>query len=84
MGDTTLVTAELHVAITSHSAPESYGPALLPLQLERETTNGQRMEQDLAPTDGGPAAWRLLCAAFMFEALLWGEIIIRTAFGRRG
>jgi hypothetical protein len=27
----------------------------------------------LQPVDGGSAAWRLLCAAFVFEALLWGE-----------
>jgi len=26
----------------------------------------------LPPVDGGKAAWRLLCAAFVFEALLWG------------
>ena len=30
--------------------------------------------QSLAPVDGGFAAWRLICAAFMFEALLWGKI----------
>ncbi|RDW63521.1 MFS general substrate transporter-44 [Coleophoma cylindrospora] len=28
--------------------------------------------QQLKPTDGGLAAWRLLVAAFIFEALLWG------------
>ncbi|KAJ6780997.1 hypothetical protein PWT90_09038 [Aphanocladium album] len=31
-----------------------------------------RFEQQLAPVDGGMAAWRLLFAAFMFEACLWG------------
>ncbi|CEL06644.1 Putative Monocarboxylate transporter 12 [Aspergillus calidoustus] len=31
-----------------------------------------RTEQELAPVDGGPAAWKLLCAAFVFETLLWG------------
>ena len=25
------------------------------------------------PADGGAAAWKILCAAFMFEALLFGE-----------
>ncbi|KAI4715573.1 major facilitator superfamily transporter [Aureobasidium sp. EXF-10727] len=30
------------------------------------------LEQHLAPTDGGIAAWRLLMAAFVFETLLWG------------
>lgn len=29
--------------------------------------------QHLRPTDGGVAAWRLLLAAFVFEALLWGK-----------
>ena len=29
--------------------------------------------QDLQPADGGQAAWRLLTAAFVFEALMWGE-----------
>ncbi|KAJ5303553.1 MFS monocarboxylate [Penicillium atrosanguineum] len=28
--------------------------------------------QQLEPTDQGPAAWRLLCIAFVFESLLWG------------
>lgn len=28
----------------------------------------------LKPVDGGLAAWRVLLAAFMFEAILWGEI----------
>lgn len=35
----------------------------------------RRAEQELAPVDGGTAAWRLLLAAFMFEALLWGGYI---------
>ncbi|GJN73963.1 hypothetical protein PLICBS_008047 [Purpureocillium lilacinum] len=29
-------------------------------------------EQQLDPTDRGPAAWKLLGTAFVFEALLWG------------
>ncbi|EXJ92425.1 hypothetical protein A1O3_00976 [Capronia epimyces CBS 606.96] len=36
--------------------------------VEGEPSNGH----ELAPIDGGSAAWRLLCAAFVFEALLWG------------
>lgn len=40
---------------------------------ERDPWNGRRREHELAPVDGGAAAWRLLCAAFMFEALLWGD-----------
>ena len=30
-------------------------------------------ENQLKPVDGGLAAWRVLLAAFMFEAILWGE-----------
>ena len=29
--------------------------------------------QSLPPIDGGKAAWSLLLAAFVFEALLWGS-----------
>ena len=31
------------------------------------------IDQQLERADGGAAAWTILCAAFMFEALLWGE-----------
>lgn len=37
-----------------------------------DDNTGDRVEQHLAPVDGGIAAWRLLWAAFMFEACLWG------------
>lgn len=44
----------------------------------------RRAEQELAPVDGGTAAWRLLLAAFMFEALLWGRYIdIADQIGQR-
>ena len=33
-------------------------------------------QQELAPVDGGSAAWRLLAAAFVFETLLWGKVIL--------
>lgn len=36
---------------------------------------GRQIEQ-LQPADGGFAAWRVLIAAFVFEALLWGELAI--------
>ena len=31
------------------------------------------VEQQLEPADGGAAAWKVLCATFMFEAVLFGE-----------
>ncbi|KAL3458529.1 major facilitator superfamily domain-containing protein [Aspergillus heterothallicus] len=43
-----------------------------PNDVEGESAAGRRVEQELAPVDGGPAAWRLLCVAFVFETLLWG------------
>ena len=43
-----------------------------PYDIEHEVPNGDVIGQGLAPTDGGSAAWRLLVAAFVFEALLWG------------
>lgn len=30
-------------------------------------------DSSLSPVDGGHAAWKLLFAAFVFEALLWGK-----------
>lgn len=47
--------------------------------LEDDAVHGSRnREQEitdnrLKPVDGGIAAWRVLLAAFMFEAILWGE-----------
>lgn len=32
--------------------------------------------QQLEPADRGLAAWRLLIAAFVFEALLWGQSLL--------
>lgn len=32
----------------------------------------EHTEQQLEAADGGIAAWRILCAAFMFEAVLFG------------
>lgn len=37
-----------------------------------EMDDPERVYQQLLPADGGPAAWRLLIAAFVFEAILWG------------
>ncbi|KAG4029328.1 hypothetical protein MFRU_016g00820 [Monilinia fructicola] len=37
-----------------------------------ETDDPERIYQQLLPVDGGPAAWKLLIAAFIFEAILWG------------
>lgn len=55
-----------------------------PHDVEGESTDGGRARHELAPIDGGPAAWRLLCAAFMFEALLWGGLPAWTASNEEG
>ncbi|KAF9886742.1 hypothetical protein FE257_011119 [Aspergillus nanangensis] len=62
MSTTEVVTVRLSPIVTTASRQD----------VEGEPPNDRRMEQELAPVDGGSAAWRLLCAAFMFETLLWG------------
>lgn len=41
-------------------------------EAELQGDGPERVYQQLKPVDGGPAAWRLLIAAFVFEAILWG------------
>jgi hypothetical protein len=72
MSNTELVT----IAPPSTPAPGSDGHERTsppPEDVENEPTTSMRTEQELAPVDGGPAAWKLLCAAFVFETLLWGK-----------
>lgn len=57
---TTLVSHELR-SLEEDSVHNSEGR-------EHEITDNR-----LKPVDGGLAAWRVLLAAFMFEAILWGE-----------
>ena len=49
----------------------------------RQSGHDGGIEQQLAPADGGAAAWKVLCAAFTFEAVLWGEREVICAYGRR-
>jgi hypothetical protein len=39
---------------------------------DASTTEASTTATSLPAADGGLAAWRLLIAAFVFEALLWG------------
>ncbi|KAF7946370.1 hypothetical protein EAE96_009368 [Botrytis aclada] len=41
-------------------------------EAELQAEDPERVYQQLKPVDGGSAAWRLLIAAFVFEAILWG------------
>jgi len=34
------------------------------------------MEQTLERVDGGASAWKVLCAGFVFEAILWGLFLL--------
>ena len=43
------------------------------------TTGEPTIATSLPPADGGLAAWRLLIAAFVFEALLWGRLSLSTS-----
>ncbi len=48
------------------------------LQVTRHNSNTgfEGVEQQLEPADGGAAAWKILFAVFMFEAILFGKYII--------
>lgn len=54
-----------HVPTLTEHLRETTGDTL-------HTEAGQERDQSQASHDGGRAAWRLLLAAFVFEALLWG------------
>jgi len=67
MATTTATTEiELTVAVEQQVATNT--------SVEASTANAEQEAEghSLPPVDGGKAAWRLLCAAFVFEALLWG------------
>ncbi|KAM0666879.1 hypothetical protein ACQRIU_004734 [Beauveria bassiana] len=69
MGCVELAERQRHAEATAVAAaradPESGDDMLL-------DDTGSRVEQRLAPVDGGFAAWRLLWAVFMFEGCRWG------------
>lgn len=60
-----------------HTAPQSAESPVELAQLHASqievSRNVASVQQYLEPADRGPAAWRLLGAAFVFEALLWGK-----------
>ncbi|KAK2613381.1 hypothetical protein N8I77_000299 [Diaporthe amygdali] len=73
MNSTELVDVALPQPATLPTAVEEHEQtSQRPQDEEGDLSNGRRREQELAPVDGGSAAWRLLCAAFIFESLLWG------------
>jgi hypothetical protein len=75
MSNTELATIPPPQPVTNPpAAPEDCGTTPTPTQdVESKSADVERVEQELAPMDGGQAAWMLLAAAFVFETLLWGE-----------
>ncbi|KAF3407494.1 Monocarboxylate transporter 12 [Talaromyces pinophilus] len=65
----TIVDTQSAMAASASERCERVSP---PQDIENEPTNRGGTEQELAPVDGGHAAWKLLFVAFMFETLLWG------------
>lgn len=44
-----------------------------PRDIQDAENGADLVTQQLKPVDGGIDAWRVLIAAFVFEALLWGR-----------
>lgn len=77
--------SQIHMMATPGGTPTTIElqdhPASQPVPASELNTlrHGEDHEEDpagasqLPPADGGFAAYRMMCAAFVFEALLWGE-----------
>lgn len=73
--DTEIVSIQLNAwpEVASRSRGQVAQPELQPSTTIADDENAIGIDyQQLHPVDGGIAAWRLLCTAFVFEALLWG------------
>lgn len=48
----------------------------MPLEVSNSVQSSTQVDATppLEPADRGAAAWRLICVAYVFEALLWGEV----------
>lgn len=60
----------------------SENPSISQLDTITGSQSGNEVDaiSGLEPADRGIAAWRLICVAFVFEALLWGESAIARSF----
>ncbi|KAF5015229.1 hypothetical protein F66182_13513 [Fusarium sp. NRRL 66182] len=72
MNNTEFFTVAAPQPATAASAIEDRDGVSSPHDIDDELTDRGGTEQELAPVDGGLAAWKMLFAAFMFETLLWG------------
>ncbi|KIX94174.1 uncharacterized protein Z520_10200 [Fonsecaea multimorphosa CBS 102226] len=58
---------DIELAVDSRPAPQDGGEHTV-----RDEGQAEPNEDSLNPVDGGWAAWKLILAAYVFEALLWG------------
>ena len=64
--------------------PPSYAQPVPSLSSQNGASHDARgVQQQLEPVDSGVAAWRLLGAAFVFEALFWGKAFHITLVMKR-
>lgn len=76
MMDQRRLTNSIELETQDLSSASNWSTSVLQADLSRPTPqsgNNVGIEHQLAPADGGSAAWQVLWAAFMFEAVLWGE-----------
>lgn len=75
---------ELTTTVVNQPSFEANGDSSASSRPLNTETENEVMGQTLAPADGGPAAWRLLLAAFVFEALLWGKNLLKLTINTMG
>ncbi|CZT08033.1 hypothetical protein WAI453_002306 [Rhynchosporium graminicola] len=80
MATSTITTSEISVELNRWSQHLPIGGSINRQQMKVTPRRSGKildpeenfMIQELLPVDGGAAAWKVLIAAFVFEALLWG------------
>jgi hypothetical protein len=74
MATTTIITMEAPIELGNYQNPQSTQANLTSRSSEHYPNEPEEpVIQQLEPVDGGAAAWKVLTAAFVFEALLWGK-----------
>lgn len=64
--------ATMTATMTSHEMHSFDNVSMEDFTRRNEAEESHATEHQLKPVDGGLDAWRVLLAAFMFEAILWG------------
>jgi hypothetical protein len=87
MSPTTYVSSLELQGRAQQNAPQLPRPYVQPIPFHSNQNaashDNRSLQQHLEPVDSGAAAWKLLGAAFVFEALFWGKVsthseVIRT------